>query len=60
MPGSPYFDEVPRGILTWPKLLKYALPVTAVVMVIGWQNDILVELILVLTCTLFISAALRK
>ena len=26
MPGSPYFDEVPKGILTWPKLLTYSTP----------------------------------
>ena len=26
MPGSPYFDETPKGILTWPKLLTYCTP----------------------------------
>ena len=22
MPGSPYFDDIPKGILTWPNLVK--------------------------------------
>jgi len=22
MPGSPYFDDIPKGILTWPILAK--------------------------------------
>ncbi|MAK42065.1 MAG: hypothetical protein CL997_05200 [Euryarchaeota archaeon] len=22
MPGSPYFDDIPKGILTWPILVK--------------------------------------
>ena len=25
MPGSPYFDDVPKGILTWPILMKIML-----------------------------------
>ena len=30
MPGSPYFDEIPKGLITWPKLLKIAIPISCI------------------------------
>ena len=60
MPGSPYFDETPKGILTWPKLLKVGIPVAVIAIFTGWQFDILIELLLVVTGVLTILAITRK
>ena len=60
MPGSPYFDETPKGILTWPKLLKFGIPVAVISILAGWQFDVLIELLLVVTGVLTILAIIRK
>ena len=60
MPGSPYLDETPKGILTWPKLLKIGLPIAAIAILAGWHFDVLIELILVITGVLTILAVIRK
>ena len=60
MPGSPYFDETPKGILTWPKLLKVGIPVAAISILAGWHFDVLIELLMVVTGVLTILAITRK
>ena len=60
MPGSPYFEETPKGILTWPKLLKIGIPISAISILAGWHFDILMELILVVTAALTLLAITRK
>ena len=60
MPGSPYFDETPKGILTWPKLLKIGIPIAAIAILAGWHFDALIELILVITVVLTILGITRK
>ena len=60
MPGSPYIDETPKGILTWPKLLKIGMSIAAIAILAGWHFDILIELILVTTGVLTILAITRK
>ena len=60
MPGSPYFDETPKGILTWPKLLTVGIPVTVISTIAGWHFDVLIELLLVTTGALTILAITRK
>ena len=60
MPGSPYFDETPKGILTWPKLLKIGIPIVAIAILAGWYFDILIESMLVITGLLTILAIIRK
>tara|TARA_B100000575_G_C23093168_1_gene630305 strand:+ start:803 stop:997 length:195 start_codon:yes stop_codon:yes gene_type:complete len=60
MPGSPYFEETPKGILTWPKLLKVGIPIAAIAILAGWHFDILIELILVVTAALTLLAITRK
>ena len=60
MPGSPYFDETPKGILTWPKLLKIGIPISAISILAGWHFDILIELILVVAAALTLLAITRK
>jgi len=60
MPGSPYFDETPKGILTWPKLLKIGIPIAAISILAGWHFDILIELMLVVTAVLTLLAIIRR
>ena len=60
MPGSPYFDEIPKGILTWPKLLKIGIPVAVISILAGWHFDVLIESMLVMTGLLTILAITRK
>ena len=60
MPGSPYFDGTPKGILTWPKLLKVVIPVAIISIVAGWHFHILIELILLVTVGLTFQAIIRK
>lgn len=60
MPGSPYFDETPKGILTWPKLLKIGLPIFGLLLIAGWHFDVLIELLLMVTVLLTLLAIIRK
>ena len=60
MPGSPYFDEIPQGILTWPTLLTIATPVTGLLLLVGWKYDALIELLLTFTVMLVLVAIYRK
>ena len=60
MPGSPYFDETPKGILTWPKLLKIGMPIAAITILAGWHFGVLIELMLVITGVLTILAITRR
>ena len=60
MPGSPYFDETPRGILTWPRLLKVGIPIALLFIVVAWHLDVLIELLLLFTAILTILAIFRK
>ena len=60
MPGSPYFDETPRGILTWPRLLKVGIPIALLFIVVAWHLDVLIELLLLVTAILTILAIFRK
>lgn len=60
MPGSPYFDETPKGILTWPKLLKIGIPVAVISILASWHFDVLIELMLVITGVLTFISITRK
>ena len=60
MPGSPYFDGAPKGILTWPKLLKIGLPIMSIAILIGWRLDLLIEILLSITIALVLAALIRK
>ena len=60
MPGSPYFDGTPKGLLTWPKLLKIGLPIMSIVILIGWRYDILIEILLCISVVLMLLSVLRK
>jgi len=60
MPGSPYFDERPKGLLTWPKLLKIGLPIALLVFWAGYYFDVLLEVMLAVTLLLGLTAVIRR
>jgi len=60
MPGTPYLEEPPKGLMTWPKLLKLAIPTTAILTIVSWWNDVLLEFGVILTVSLFISFLVRR
>ena len=43
MPGTPYLEQPPQGLMTWPKLLKIGLPIIAVFTAASWWYDVLLE-----------------
>jgi putative Mn2+ efflux pump MntP len=60
MPGSPYFDERPKGLLTWPKLLKIGLPISLLAFSTGYYFDVLLEVMLTATLLLGVTAVIRR
>lgn len=60
MPGSPYFDETPKGILTWPKLLTYSTPPLILTLFLAAKNDLLLETFGILSISLIVLGYLRK
>lgn len=60
MPGSPYLEQAPKGLLTWPKLLKIGIPTISVLTLVSWWNGVLLELGIVITIGLVISFVVRR
>lgn len=60
MPGSPYLDEPPKGLMTWPRLLKLTVPLTVVGMVAAVYLDAVFQVLAVFTGVLFITAFVRR
>lgn len=60
MPGSPYLDETPKGILTWPRLLRMAVPFAVIVLVGAVYVDAVLEVLAVFTGVVFITAFTRR
>ena len=60
MPGSPYLDEPPKGLMTWPRLLKLSVPLAAVGMVAAVYLDAVFQVLAVFTGVLFITAFVRR
>lgn len=60
MPGSPYLDETPKGILTWPRLLRMAVPSAVIVLVGAVYVDAVLEVLAVFTGVVFITAFTRR
>jgi len=60
MPGSPYLEEPPRGLMTWPVLLKISIPIISVLTIGAWWNNILLEWGVFLTIALAISFLTRR
>ena len=55
MPGTPYLEEEPQGLLTWPKLLKISIPILTALTAVAWWNELLLEWVILLTLALTIS-----
>jgi hypothetical protein len=60
MPGSPYLDEPPKGLMTWPRLLKITVPFAVVGMVAAVYVDAVFQVLAVFTGVLFITAFVRR
>jgi hypothetical protein len=60
MPGSPYFDERPKGLLTWPKLLTYSTPPFILTLFLAAKYDLLIETFAILSLAFIILGLLRK
>ena len=60
MPGSPYFEQRPKGLLTWPKLLKVGIPSAIFFVLTGWHFDVLLEVMLAVTLLLGLTAIIRR
>ena len=60
MPGTPYLEEPPKGLMTWPKLLKLGIPTIIILTIVSWWNDVLIEFGVILTVSLFISFLVRR
>jgi|TARA_B100000767_G_scaffold196200_1_gene183203 hypothetical protein len=60
MPGSPYLEEPPKGLLTWPKLLKMTVPLALIGLVGAVYLDAVFEVLAVFTGVVFITAFTRR
>ena len=60
MPGTPYLENAPEGLMTWPKLLKISLPILSALTAVAWWNDVLIEWGIFLTVGLTISFLTRR
>ena len=60
MPGTPYLEKEPRGLLTWPKLLKIGIPILTALTAVAWWNELLLEWGILLTLALTISFLTRR
>ena len=60
MPGTPYLENAPEGLMTWPKLLKISLPILSALSAVAWWNDVLIEWGVFLTIGLTISFLTRR
>ena len=60
MPGSPYLNENPPGLLTWPKLLAITVPTLLALSAIAWWQDLLIEWAITLTVLLILTFYYRR
>ena len=60
MPGSPYLEEPPKGLLTWPRLLKMTVPFALIGLVGAVYLDAVFEVLVVFTGVVFITAFTRR
>ena len=59
MPGSPYI-ETPKGLLTWPKLLRLVIPTFSVLFAVALWKNLVVEFVVISIIIAFIIACYRK
>jgi hypothetical protein len=54
MPGSPYLDQPPKGLLTWPKLLRLAGLPLASFLSASLYYGVLFEALVIITATMVV------
>ncbi|WP_338172796.1 hypothetical protein [Candidatus Poseidonia alphae] len=60
MPGSPYIEKPPPGLLTWPALLRMFGPPTVAFLAACWYSGVLFEALVIMTVTLVFIAWWRR
>jgi len=60
MPGSPYLEEPPKGLLTWPVLLRMTVPTLSALTIAAWWTDFLLEFLILLTMSGLVLLVVRR
>ena len=60
MPGSPYLEEPPPGLLTWPILLRLVGPTFTALGLVSWWMGYLLEFLTLLTVTGMVAFVVRR
>ncbi|MAR23833.1 MAG: hypothetical protein CMA49_08705 [Euryarchaeota archaeon] len=60
MPGSPYLEEPPPGLLTWPILLRLVVPTFTALGLASWWMGYLLEFLTLLTVTGMVAFVVRR
>ena len=60
MPGSPYLEEPPKGLLTWPVLLRMTVPTLLALMIAAWWTGFLLEFFILLTISGLVLFVVRR
>jgi len=60
MPGSPYLEEPPQGLLTWPVLLRLMIPTFSILAIASWWMGYLLEFLILLTITGAVLFVVRR
>ncbi|MAI40374.1 MAG: hypothetical protein CMA09_03650 [Euryarchaeota archaeon] len=60
MPGSPYLDEPPKGLLTWKRLLGFSIPSFLMSGFLAFYYDVVLEMMVVFTVFFALTAILRR
>ena len=60
MPGSPYLEEPPKGLLTLPILLRMAVPTLLALIIAAWWTGFLLEFLILLTISGLVLFVVRR
>ena len=60
MPGSPYLEEPPKGLLTWPVLLRMTIPTLIALTIAAWWTGYMLEFLILLTVSGLVLLAVRR
>ena len=60
MPGSPYLEEPPKGLLTWPVLLRMTVPTLLALIIAAWRTGFLLEFFILLTISGLVLLVVRR
>jgi hypothetical protein len=60
MPGSPYLEEPPKGLLTWPVLLRMTVPTLLALIIAAWWTGFLLEFFILLTISGLVLFVVRR